>query len=219
MKVPSRIGETVTSRVRERTLSITIVTSNPLKVAEITPILSELGIGVRWKRQSLPEIQSRSLRTVVRWKLSVVPESVGDILVEDSGLFVTSLRGFPGVYSSYIARTIGVSGLLRLLRGRRRQAEFRTAVGIRVREKTYIHVSRIRGEVATWPRGRCGYLLDRLFVPSGSRRTLGEISLHERGELSQRRLAVKLFAKDLARDAQASPVVSSQRLRAGYRGE
>ena len=37
------------------------------------------------------------------------------LIVEDAGLFVDSLGGFPGPYSSYVLSTIGNSGILRLL--------------------------------------------------------------------------------------------------------
>ena len=36
------------------------------------------------------------------------------ILVEDAGLFVSALDGFPGVYSSYVHSTIGNLGIIRL---------------------------------------------------------------------------------------------------------
>ena len=37
------------------------------------------------------------------------------ILVEDAGLFISALDGFPGVYSSYVHSTIGNAGIIRLL--------------------------------------------------------------------------------------------------------
>ena len=37
------------------------------------------------------------------------------LLVEDAGLFVDALDGFPGVYASYALQTLGCSGILRLL--------------------------------------------------------------------------------------------------------
>jgi XTP/dITP diphosphohydrolase len=37
------------------------------------------------------------------------------IIVEDAGLFVEALNGFPGPYSSYVYKTIGNEGLLKLM--------------------------------------------------------------------------------------------------------
>ena len=37
------------------------------------------------------------------------------IVVEDAGLFIESLKGFPGPYSSYVYSTIGNHGVLSLL--------------------------------------------------------------------------------------------------------
>ena len=36
-------------------------------------------------------------------------------MVEDAGLFVDHLNGFPGVYSAYVLKTIGCDGMLRLM--------------------------------------------------------------------------------------------------------
>ena len=45
------------------------------------------------------------------------------VIIEDDGLFINSLSGFPGPYSSYIFDTIGNNGILKLL-GNNRDAQF-----------------------------------------------------------------------------------------------
>ena len=37
------------------------------------------------------------------------------LLVEDAGLFVDALNGFPGVYSSYVLKTLDLHGILKLM--------------------------------------------------------------------------------------------------------
>jgi XTP/dITP diphosphohydrolase len=39
----------------------------------------------------------------------------GPVLVDDAGLFVEGLGGFPGPYSSYVEDTVGVEGVYRLV--------------------------------------------------------------------------------------------------------
>ena len=38
------------------------------------------------------------------------------LIVEDDGIFIDSLGGFPGPYSSYVHKTIGNKGILNLLK-------------------------------------------------------------------------------------------------------
>ncbi len=47
------------------------------------------------------------------------------VVVEDSGLFVKALNGFPGPYSSYVHATIGVEGLVRLMSQKQGGSEFK----------------------------------------------------------------------------------------------
>ena len=87
--------------------------------------------------------ESRSSRSAARgWRSRTTPSEVAAysareaarrygraLIVEDAGLFVEALGGFPGPFSSYAFKTIGIEGLLTLLGGRRsRKASFRSAV-------------------------------------------------------------------------------------------
>ena len=52
------------------------------------------------------------------------------VIVEDAGLFIKALKGFPGTYSSYVQETLGNQGILKLLDGvNDRYAEFRSVIG------------------------------------------------------------------------------------------
>ena len=49
------------------------------------------------------------------------------ILVEDAGLFIEMLNGFPGPYSSYIYRTLGTSGVLKLMKNLKKREDSKKA--------------------------------------------------------------------------------------------
>jgi len=72
------------------------------------------------------EIQSTSLSAIAKFAAKEAAKKHNrTVLVEDSGLFVKALDGFPGPFSSYVHDTIGVEGLLRLMtRQTRREAYF-----------------------------------------------------------------------------------------------
>ena len=101
------------------------LTSNEGKLVEAERHLCELGYSVKQlivDSELIYEPQADDLITVAKSKinqaLNHIPNDFNDgdlIMVEDAGLFVDALHGFPGVYSSFVHSTIGNAGILRLL--------------------------------------------------------------------------------------------------------
>jgi len=140
-----------------------------------------------------PEIQSASLEEVLGFAAPHLDREVGgDYLADDSGLFVHALGGFPGVFSAHAYRTLGCSGLLRLLEGRgERTAEFRSVFLVSAGgEHRFLHGS-CPGTIAATERGSDGFGFDPIFVPEGSDRTFAEMSTAEKNAVSHRGRAVR----------------------------
>ena len=105
--------------------TVWFLTGNSGKLAEADEHLSKLGYQVRQlipQTAILYEPQADSLEVVAESKLQQALQHLpndfneGDMmLVEDAGLFISALDGFPGVYSSYVHSTIGNPGIVRLL--------------------------------------------------------------------------------------------------------
>jgi XTP/dITP diphosphohydrolase len=157
---------------------------------------------VRWSRRALPEPQADTLEEVVEAKLAAAGRARPAILVEDSGLFIDALHGFPGVYSSYVYRTIGPEGVLALLKGRSRHATFRTVVGLRRPRDVLLAVGETAGTISEKPRGSGGFGYDPIFIPDGQTATFAELSIGAKNALSHRGRAMRALA---ARLAQRSP--------------
>jgi len=181
---------------------ITFVTTNPGKFREVSAKLAPLGIRLGRRDRAYPELQADRLEDVVRYAAGIVAREVrGEFLIDDSGLFVEALGGFPGVYSSYVYRTIGPKAVLTLLRnGKDRAARFETVflLGRRDRSPRVFH-GVCEGSIARAPRGRGGFGFDPIFVPQGSRRTFGEMSLAEKNAVSHRARAAEALARHLGR--------------------
>lgn len=176
----------------------TVYTSNGGKVREIRALLSPLGYRVAWAKGNLPEVQADRLEEVAFSKLMAVPKAKGFVMVEDSGLFVPSLGGFPGVYSAFVLRTIGLEGLLRLVEGRGRAAHFQTVIGMREGTHAHFFHGRVEGQLAEAPRGNEGFGFDPIFVPDGDDpRTFAERSPQEKNRLSHRGRALQALVDDL----------------------
>jgi len=170
-------------------------TSNKSKVDEARLFLSPLGYSVVWRRADLVESQARTLGEVVKVKLASAPLDAGLAMVEDSGFFVHTLNGFPGVYSSYVFKTIGCDGILRLLGNLRRDAHFEAVVGIRRRHETKLFKGMVKGRIPAQPRGSEGFGFDPIFIPEGSTLTMAELPRAEKVKISHRTRALESLAE------------------------
>jgi len=177
---------------------LTFVSTNPGKYREVRGLLAPFGVRVRWRRRTLPEPQADTLEEVVGAKLSAVRDIPGFVLVEDSGLFVPSLNGFPGVYSAHFLKTWHFGPLLELLQRRDRSAFFRTVAGLQRGRRRWLFVGEVAGSIAPEPRGDHGFGYDPIFIPSGYSQTFAEIPIEQKNALSHRARAVVQVGKLLA---------------------
>ena len=92
------------------------VSSNNHKYQESEKILNEFGIDIGFFKYDLEEIQSDLLKDIALKKAKhAFSKYKKPVIIEDAGLFITSLDGFPGPYSSFVFKTIGNDGILKLL--------------------------------------------------------------------------------------------------------
>ncbi|MBI0583372.1 MAG: RdgB/HAM1 family non-canonical purine NTP pyrophosphatase [Methanomassiliicoccus sp.] len=178
-----------------------MVTSNLGKLEEFRSALAPLGCEVVHSVEDCDEIQADTLEEVVRSCLDQLRDKgLENIVIDDSGLFVHPLNGFPGVYSSYALRTIGMDGILRLLDGAEdRSAHFECCVGASIGGEMFTASGRCEGTIALSPSGTGGFGFDPIFLPSGFYRTFAEISITEKNSISHRGKAVQAFSKELRR--------------------
>ncbi len=134
-------------------------------------------------------MQADSLEEVV---LEALREIEGDnFFIEDSGLFVEALNGFPGVYSAYVFRTLGYEGLLKLMEGEQnREAYFESVVGLRFRGEVKIFRGRVYGRIAEEPKGDKGFGYDPVFIPEGYSLTFAQ-SPEIKNRVSHRKRALE----------------------------
>ena len=171
--------------------SVRFVSSNEHKFGEARRILGRMGVAISHHRASLPEVQSHSLEEIALAKAASAHSLVGGaVLVEDDGLFIDSLKGFPGPYSSYVFDTIGNAGILALVRGNR-AASFRSVVAYADGSRTVAFRGEVRGCIADAARGS-GWGYDPVFVPDGAGGTFAQI---DKDQFSHRGEALGTFAR------------------------
>jgi XTP/dITP diphosphohydrolase len=169
------------------------------------------------------EIQSGDIATVAAHGAREAYREADDpVLVDDAGLFVDSLDGFPGPYSSYVEDTLGIERVQRLVaEEENRRAAFRcvlaycdgdefeaspdpvdrddralAAAGDGNDEGTGVPVKlfegTVRGRIVA-PRGEGGFGYDPIFEHEGT--TMAEMDTVEKNAISHRGRALAKFGE------------------------
>jgi len=193
---------------------LTIATSNPHKIDEISAVLGPLGIRcVPLGRTDIPEPEEdgATFEENARIKARAYASALGRmVLADDSGLEVDALGGAPGVHS---ARYAGI-GATREERDRanntkllaalsnvpdaQRTARFVCVLSIARPEGTIVAESRgtFDGMIGRAPRGSNGFGYDPLLVLEDGR-TSAELSPDEKNARSHRGNALRLILPQL----------------------
>jgi XTP/dITP diphosphohydrolase len=165
--------------------TIWFLTGNLGKVKEAADHLGPLGYDVHQlvtPNNAIIEPQSDDLVEVAISKIeqavSHLPKDADSqdlLMIEDAGLFVESLGGFPGVYSSYVHQTLGCEGIIRLLShlqtedsirlAHLRAAEFRAVAVLWDNGKRYIGNGVCPGYISEEIEEGNGFGFDPIFVP------------------------------------------------------
>jgi XTP/dITP diphosphohydrolase len=176
-------------------------TGNIHKFNEARSMLSKLGIAVGMLKVKGTEIQSDSLVEIAKRSAREAFKQCGlPVFVEDAGLFLNALKGFPGPYAAYVYKTLGNKDLLKLMEGvKDRKAVFRSAIAYYdgEAEAPVVFEGEAEGEVTVNERhgsSKSGFGFDPIFKPSGSIKTFAQMSLEEKNGFSHRAKAICKFA-------------------------
>lgn len=171
------------------------ITSNEHKFHEAQEIIDE---NITRKNIHYPELQSESLEEVAKFGINYINRN-NDVdesyFLEDAGLFIDDLGGFPGVYSSYIFETLGNEGILKLLEhNNNRKAYFKSVIAYKENQNDVrIFKGKTLGEISKLVRGNKGFGYDPIFQPKISNKTYGEMEREEKNQVSHRKKSLEKF--------------------------
>ncbi len=176
------------------------VTGNVHKFNEARRVLSEHKIATAMlKTVGVVEIQDDTIENVAKASaVDAVKKCDLPIVVEDSGLFIEALNGFPGPYSSYVYRTIDNDGVLKLMEDTvGRNAYFKSVVAFLSpsMDEPSCFIGSVKGKIATERRGSQGFGFDPIFQPINSSKTFATMTVEEKNQHSHRALAFHVFAE------------------------
>lgn len=174
------------------------VTTNEGKVREAREYLADLTT-VEQFDYDYTEIQSHSLADIAAYGAQEAFEAAGGVepvIVDDAGLFIDALDGFPGPYSAYVQDTLGVDRVWNLAQTLDdRRAAFRGCVAYCDGDTTETFEGSVQGELVP-PRGTGGFGYDPIFEHGDE--TFAEMETAKKNALSHRGRALAKLADWLA---------------------
>lgn len=171
---------------------INFVTSNKGKYAEASAIFGE----IVQKDIGYTEIQADTLEEVAAYGMKEVSERLkAPVMLEDAGLFIESLKGFPGVYSAYVQKTIGNAGILRLMQSEQnRRAYFKSVVAyVKPGCEPVMFSGEVHGQIGYEARGDRGFGYDPIFYVGD--KSFGEMEISEKNMISHRAASMNALKK------------------------
>ena len=169
-------------------------TSNENKFQEAERILANLGVKINLFKTTLEEIQSNDLNDIAKKKaINAFKLVQKPVIIEDDGLFIDSLNGFPGPYSSYVYDTIGNKGIMNLLENSVvRDAKFVSIIAyLDSTSDVKLFESSIPGKITSIiEKGGWGY--DPIFIPDGESKTYANVS--DKDKFSHRSASLTKFS-------------------------
>ena len=165
-----------------------LVTGNDHKHREATQIL---GRPLERAAIELPEVQAATTREVALAKVRAAYERLQrPVIVEDAGLELHALGGFPGPFIKYWEQLGGLVTICRALDGfTDRGVTAVCTLGLCDEAGARVVEGRVTGTIAEAPRGTGGFGWDAIFIPDGDTRTFAEHSAAEKSAISHRRRA------------------------------
>jgi XTP/dITP diphosphohydrolase len=172
-------------------MEILFATSNANKVREANIVGVPHGVSFRQIGLMYPEIRAETVSEVALDGARYIGKQLSKpAIVEDSGLFIEALGGFPGPYSAFVYKRIGCEGILRLMGDRRdRRARFISAVGYSHGGEVCVFEGVCEGEIAFGSFGGGGFGYDPVFLPQGFDRTFAQDE-QVKNDVSHRRVAI-----------------------------
>ncbi len=188
---------------------LVFATSNKNKVLEVKKLLGENSIfeikslSEMSINEDIPETGNTIEANAIQKATYLYEKYKMNCFAEDTGLFIDSLNGEPGVYSARYAGEESDSEknmkkvLDKLKDNTKRTARFITVIALIIDGKITTFEGKIEGEITKSKSGTQGFGYDPIFKPNGYNLTFAELGLEIKNEISHRALATKKLVEHL----------------------
>lgn len=147
----------------------------------------------------LPEIQSLDYEEVLRAKAEEAWRRIGrPLIVEEAGLDLSVLNGFPGPLVKWMLGAVGAEGIARTAAALGEvRASARCFLLYKDGDREVVAEGRTEGTLVLPGRGTHGFGWDPVFLPEGSGLTFAELTGVEKDAVSHRGKAWRDMAREL----------------------
>ena len=164
-------------------MEITLITGNWAKLEQAKQFLEPHGITVNNIKMDTIEIQADTIEEVARYSAKWASDKLKmNVLKKDTGIMIEGLNGFPAAYTHYVQDTIGIDGILKLMKGvKNRKAKFiQTLAYCEYGKDPIVFSSITEGVIAAEKSGKYGWSWDFIFIPKGYEKTFANYKDEER---------------------------------------
>ena len=172
---------------------IFFVTGNQHKYDEAKKIFEEEGIRLIKSDAKLIEHKLETEKEISIAKSHHAMKMIGKpLIVEDTGLYLDAYDNFPGTNAGAVIKGVGVDGILRLLEGKERGAQFRTVFTFHKPGNAPMTFEGIcKGNMAEKPSEMIDFPYDTIFTPDGMGMTFSEMTKEDKQRYSHRAKALR----------------------------
>lgn len=119
-----------------------------------------------------------------------------NVITTRTGISISALNDFPGFATRYVIKTIGIEGLLTLLKEQKDRSIqwFFYLAFCKPGSEPKLFKGIVNGQIPIMPRGKGGYAFDTILIPNGYNQTFAE-NPDLKNKLSARNLAINKFSK------------------------
>ncbi|MGK2863458.1 MAG: RdgB/HAM1 family non-canonical purine NTP pyrophosphatase [Chitinophagaceae bacterium] len=201
-------------------MKLIFATNNLNKIEEIRQIIGESFQLITLKEAGIfteiPEPHSTLEQNASEKSFAIYKMTNTNCFSEDTGLEVTALHGEPGVKS---ARYTGdersfeknMDKLLDKLKNtQERTAQFKTVISLILGGSEVKFTGICKGKITREKKGFNGFGYDPIFLPDGSDKTFGEMSIEEKGVYSHRTKATMKLVAFLTNSKQIKQIPESK---------
>jgi dephospho-CoA kinase len=173
-----------------------LVTGNPGKLAEARRIA---GPALEAVVLDLPEPQSLDMLEILEAKAAAAWQRVGrPLVVEETGLELLAMRGFPGPLVKWMLHAMGADGVARTALALGEPTAVARCMLLHFDGQTRtLAEGETRGALVLPPRGEGGFGWDPVFLPDGETRTYGELDGAVKDRISHRGRAWRMLLAKL----------------------
>lgn len=176
-------------------MKIVFATGNKHKAEEVRKILKEYNTGVAQVNCNYPEDHDKTVREIAaEGARHCARELQLPVIVDDTGIFFTACRDYPGNRPKKVFEADGYEGLMKAVEGRNRHAYFLCVMAYCEPEgEPVTFEGTLNGRIADNVHDRDKDVMpyERIFIPEGKDVTLSKLSRVEKNRISHRAAAAR----------------------------